>query len=139
SRIVFGVRSTSARDVIISLTYSPAPNSRHKRRNAVFVMPAIGASTTGTSSSIGPRRRLVCVARAVTWQFSQIRGANMPVSAFEGPDGRARVITDATARGLDVEIVTRPGAGSLEEAAALLGIEPRDIVKTLVVRRKTPA
>ena len=48
-RIDSGVRSTSAREVIISLTYRPAPNSRHSRRNAVLVMPAIGASTTGTS------------------------------------------------------------------------------------------
>ncbi len=49
-----GVRSTSARLVIISLTYSPPPYSRHSRRNAVFVIPAIGASTTGTSSAMGP-------------------------------------------------------------------------------------
>lgn len=62
----------------------------------------------------------------------------MPESEFAGLHGRERVTADATARGLDVEIVTRPGAGSLEEAAALLGIEPRDIVKTIVVRRKTP-
>ena len=54
SRMVSGVRSTSARDVIISLTYSPAPYSRHSRRKAVFVMPAIGASTTGASRAIGP-------------------------------------------------------------------------------------
>ena len=54
------------------------------------------------------------------------------------PSGRQRVETDAAARGLDIEIVDRPAAGSLEEAAALLGIRPRDIVKTLVVRRKAP-
>lgn len=63
----------------------------------------------------------------------------MPDSPFADLEGRERVAADATARGLDVDIVTRPGAGSLEEAASLLGIEPRDIVKTLVVRRKTPA
>ena len=63
----------------------------------------------------------------------------MPTDAFDGLHGRARVESDAAARGLEVEIVTRPGAGSLEEAAALLGIRPADIVKTLVVRRKTPA
>lgn len=63
----------------------------------------------------------------------------MPVSASDGLEGRERVLADAAQRGLEVEIVTRPGAGSLEEAASLLGIEPRDIVKTLVVRRKTPA
>lgn len=52
--------------------------------------------------------------------------------------GRERVASDAARRGLEIEIVERPGAGSLEEAAALLGIRPADIVKTLVVRRRTP-
>src|SRR5690606_32724699 len=58
-RIVIGVRSTRAREVIISLTYSEvapeappaaspsAPYWRHSRRNARLVMPAIGARTTG--------------------------------------------------------------------------------------------
>ncbi|HEY8913905.1 YbaK/EbsC family protein [Lacisediminihabitans sp.] len=55
------------------------------------------------------------------------------------PDGRARVMADAAARGLDVEFVERPAAGSLAEAAVLLGIDPRGIVKTLVVRRHTPS
>lgn len=54
------------------------------------------------------------------------------------PVGRQRVLTDAAARGLEVQIVERPEARSLEEAAELLGIRPSDIVKTLVVRRKTP-
>ena len=51
------------------------------------------------------------------------------------PTGRERVLADAAARGLDVELVERPAASSLEEAAAVQGIEPRDIVKTLVVGR----
>lgn len=42
---------------------------------------------------------------------------------------------DAAARGLTIEVRERMRAGSLEEAASLLGIEPRDIVKTLVVGR----
>ena len=42
---------------------------------------------------------------------------------------------DAASRGLSVEVVPRPAASSLEEAAGLLGIEPREIVKTLVVKR----
>ncbi|WP_253375282.1 aminoacyl-tRNA deacylase [Okibacterium sp. HSC-33S16] len=42
---------------------------------------------------------------------------------------------DATARGLDIDVVARPDAASLNEAASLLGIEPGDIVKTLVVKR----
>src|SRR5690606_23841076 len=112
SRIVFGVRSTRARVVIISLTYRPAPYSRHRRRNAVFVIPAIGASTTGTSSSIGPRRRLVCVARAVTYRFSQIEVALMPGSERDGLEGRTRVDADAfiASFGATVADITEPVA-----------------------------
>lgn len=50
-------------------------------------------------------------------------------------DGRERVQTDALARGIAVEFVERPAAGSLEEAAGLLGLDPAEIVKTLVVKR----
>jgi Cys-tRNA(Pro) deacylase len=60
-------------------------------------------------------------------QFSQIAG--------DQPSGRSRVEADAAARGLAVRIVKRPPAGSLHEAAQLLGIAPSDIVKTLVVKR----
>jgi Cys-tRNA(Pro) deacylase len=49
--------------------------------------------------------------------------------------GRERVATDAAARGIPVEFKERMRAASLEEAAAILGIEPADIVKSLVVRR----
>ena len=49
--------------------------------------------------------------------------------------GLARVTDAAAARGLDIELVRRPEARSLHEAAALLGLEPGDIVKTLVVKR----
>jgi len=49
--------------------------------------------------------------------------------------GRERVEADAAARGIRVEIVARPAAGSLEEAAELLGIAPAEIVKSLVVKR----
>lgn len=51
------------------------------------------------------------------------------------PSGREHVLADAAARGIAVELVPRPDAGSLEEAAALLGISPVDIVKSLVVKR----
>ncbi|MGG7308059.1 aminoacyl-tRNA deacylase [Curtobacterium sp. AB451] len=50
-------------------------------------------------------------------------------------DAITRFDADARARGLRVDVVERPAAGSLHEAAALLGIEPGDIVKTLVVKR----
>ena len=60
-----------------------------------------------------------------------------------GPDGsgatgagRERFLADAAARGLDVEIVERLAAHSLEEAAQILGITPSDIVKSLVVKHK---
>jgi Cys-tRNA(Pro) deacylase len=49
--------------------------------------------------------------------------------------GLDRVRAAAAGRGLDIEIRERPAAGSLPEAAALLGLEPADIVKTLVVKR----
>jgi prolyl-tRNA editing enzyme YbaK/EbsC (Cys-tRNA(Pro) deacylase) len=49
--------------------------------------------------------------------------------------GRERVLADATARGIDVEFVERPAAGSLEEAAALLGLPASSVIKTLVVKR----
>ena len=47
----------------------------------------------------------------------------------------ARVRSAASELGLDIEIRPRPEAKSLEDAAALLGLEARDIVKTLVVKR----
>ncbi len=51
------------------------------------------------------------------------------------PDPLDRVREAASARGLTVELRERPAAASLPEAAALLGIEPAGIVKTLVVKR----
>src|SRR5690606_5763605 len=57
----------------------------------------------------------------------------------ELPDPHERVRAAASARGLDIEIVSRPEAGSLHEAAALLGLRPSDIVKTLVVKRPSSA
>ncbi|MFD5276546.1 aminoacyl-tRNA deacylase [Pseudarthrobacter sp. NPDC058362] len=50
--------------------------------------------------------------------------------------GRERFLADAAARGLHVEVVERPAALSLEEAAAGMGISPADIVKSLVVKHK---
>ena len=52
-----------------------------------------------------------------------------------GLTGSDRVRADAADRGLEVEIIERPAARSLEEAAELLGITPADIVKSLVVKR----
>ena len=50
--------------------------------------------------------------------------------------GRQRFQADAAARGLDVQLVERLAARSLEEAAGILGITPADIVKSLVVKHK---
>jgi Cys-tRNA(Pro)/Cys-tRNA(Cys) deacylase len=50
-------------------------------------------------------------------------------------DPIARFDADATARGLRVEVVERPAADSLAQAAELLGITAGDVVKTLVVKR----
>ncbi|WIB61611.1 YbaK/EbsC family protein [Curtobacterium sp. MCLR17_007] len=50
-------------------------------------------------------------------------------------DAIARFDADAAARGLQVEVLERPAADSLAQAAELLGIDPGDIVKTLVVKR----
>ncbi|GAA1812276.1 YbaK/EbsC family protein [Agromyces neolithicus] len=49
--------------------------------------------------------------------------------------GAERVLADAEARGLAIEVIERPAARSLEEAAELMGITPADIVKSLVVKR----
>ena len=50
------------------------------------------------------------------------------------PEGVRRMLTAAAERGLQVEVRPRPPASSLEEAAAVLGITPADIAKTLVLR-----
>ena len=50
-------------------------------------------------------------------------------------DSHRRVRDAADARGLEIEIRERSAARSLPEAAALLGLQPSDIVKTLVVKR----
>ncbi|CAQ01663.1 aminoacyl-tRNA deacylase [Clavibacter sepedonicus] len=51
------------------------------------------------------------------------------------PRGRQRVLDHAARLGIDVEVVDRPDASSLEEAAAGLGIEASHLVKSLVVKR----
>ena len=51
-------------------------------------------------------------------------------------NGTERFLADAQARGLDVQLVERQAARSLEEAAGILGITPADIVKSLVVKHR---
>jgi Cys-tRNA(Pro)/Cys-tRNA(Cys) deacylase len=50
--------------------------------------------------------------------------------------GPARVRADAAARGLAIEVLERAAAGSLEEAARIMGVSPGDIVKSMVVKRR---
>jgi Cys-tRNA(Pro) deacylase len=61
--------------------------------------------------------------------------ATLSARATDGV-GRERFLADAQARGLDVQLVERLAANSLEEAAGILGIAPADIVKSLVVKHK---
>ncbi|MFJ6417542.1 aminoacyl-tRNA deacylase [Paeniglutamicibacter sp. NPDC091659] len=51
-------------------------------------------------------------------------------------DGLERMQRDARNRGLNVDVVTRPPAGSLVEAAGLMGLAVHEIVKSLVVKHK---
>lgn len=54
--------------------------------------------------------------------------------AAPADDGHARFLADAAARRVRVDVAERGRARSLEEAAANLGIAPREIVKSLVVK-----
>ena len=61
--------------------------------------------------------------------------SSVPSASDAAPRGRDRVLAHATRLGLEVEVVDRPDAGSLVEAAAGLGIDPSHLVKSLVVKR----
>jgi Cys-tRNA(Pro)/Cys-tRNA(Cys) deacylase len=50
--------------------------------------------------------------------------------------GKHRFLSDAEDRGLEVQLVERLAAKSLEDAARILGITPAEIVKSLVVKHK---
>ena len=56
-----------------------------------------------------------------------------PVPADE-TDGSARVLAAADGLGLQYDVTRHGPVRSLEEAAAARGIEPRQVVKTMVVR-----
>lgn len=51
------------------------------------------------------------------------------------PTGEERALGALAAAGLEHEVTRHGRVGSLEEAARVRGVQPRDIVKTLVVRR----
>jgi Cys-tRNA(Pro) deacylase len=50
-------------------------------------------------------------------------------------EGEARAVAAATDAGLAFRVVRHGKVSSLEEAAAARGVEPADVIKTLVVRR----
>jgi Cys-tRNA(Pro) deacylase len=52
-----------------------------------------------------------------------------------GKDGEDRASAALTASGIEHTITRHGRVGSLEEAAAVRGVQPGDIIKTLVVRR----
>ncbi len=52
-----------------------------------------------------------------------------------GEDGAARAAAALVASGIEHTITRHGRVGSLEEAAVARGVQPRDIIKTLVVRR----
>ena len=74
-RVVLRWPSTRPRAVTISLTYRPAPNSRHMVRNGALVTPAIGARTTGGHTSSGPMRGTANSPGVASWTslFTSLR------------------------------------------------------------------
>lgn len=64
-----------------------------------------------------------------------IEEPRQPPDVAHLPEGVRRMLAAAADRGLGVEVRARPPARSLAEAAAVLGITPADIAKTLVLRR----
>ncbi|MDZ5076348.1 YbaK/EbsC family protein [Nesterenkonia sp. HG001] len=62
-----------------------------------------------------------------------------PAGAMLSEEDRAsveRLLRDADAHGVHLRFIRRGQANSLQEAAAAIGVEPREIVKTLVARAK---
>ena len=50
--------------------------------------------------------------------------------------GLERMKADAAARGLPIKVISRQPAGSLPEAAAQMGVEVHEVIKSLVVKHK---
>ncbi len=61
--------------------------------------------------------------------------AAYPEGVVETSDGAARAFAALSAAGIPYAVTRHGPVGSLAEAAALRGVRPGDIVKTLVVRR----
>src|SRR4051794_17551930 len=151
SRSVLASRSTSARGVIISLTYKPAGRvsvadsacSWHSVRNGALVMPAIGASTTGgqiRAPPAAPRRRGAQgppVASRGVASAAAMRGC----SRKSGECGNGFAPLSPTRKtpfggsGLPATIaVMTTDTGNAPDASA----EPRDLAALLVRARREP-
>lgn len=65
----------------------------------------------------------------------RVTDASVSPAPDDSAAGLDRVRAAASERGLAIELRERPAAKSLPEAAALLGLHPADIIKTLVVKR----
>ena len=58
-----------------------------------------------------------------------------PYSGLMTTSGEGRAVGALTASGIGFAVTRHGRVGSLAEAAAARGVQPRDIVKTMVVRR----
>src|SRR5882757_9771564 len=114
--MVFSLRSTRARVVIISLTNSPFPalDSRHRVRKGALVMPAIGASTTGGHTVCGPIRRAPGAGGARV--VSAVIPAIVPYGG-RGPGSGCTVVT--------ISFYNYPGLGSPAHAQVPVRAGPR--------------
>src|SRR6266540_2962828 len=106
-RSVLGFRSTSPLVVTISQTYNPAPCSRHSRRNAMLVIPAMGASTTGGQIRSWPSSSGPMVTRGPRSQELALRG--QLTAGIAGVDHGPRLEHQDRRLGLGDRLVVRAG------------------------------
>ena len=59
----------------------------------------------------------------------------VPMSDMTAAEGEGRAVSAMEAAGLAFRLVRHGRVGSLAEAAAERGVEPRDVIKTIVARR----
>src|SRR5690606_11398109 len=104
------------------------PPSVCPRVAPVTPFPPDGAAPALSSHAVPPTVRTRRGCRAVR------AGGSPRLVGVEEQDGLSRGRADAEARGIPIEIRERPAARSLEEAAEILGISPRDIAKSIVMR-----
>ena len=98
-------------------------------------MPDATPAPDATGQNAGPDVTRASPQAATHDGRSALSGAvrQIPETSHDGEDPPAA--TAARTLGLDVLVTRHAAVNSLAEAAAARGIEPRDIVKTMVVRR----